>query len=158
MTDRQATQSNRRSIGSWLTIAAVGRHPRATFVRAAVLVAVCFVTFKYILLPIRVTGISMMPTYKDRTVNFINALAYFRHQPQRGDVIGIRLTPPGHGYTPSVMYLKRIVGLPGETISFRGGHVMINGKPSGGALRKVAVRLEFRFGITWADPIFRGGR
>lgn len=129
MTDRQAAQSNKRSIGSWLRIAAVGRNPRTTFIRAAVLAAICLVSFKYILLPIRVTGISMMPAYRDHSVNLINRLAYIRRDPQRGDVVGIRLTPGGTGSTPSVMYLKRIVGLPGETISFSGGRVMINGEP-----------------------------
>jgi signal peptidase I len=129
MTDRQAAKSNQRSFGSWLRIAAVGRNPRTTFVRAAVLAAVCLVIFKYILLPIRVTGISMMPAYQDHSVNVINTLAYIGREPQRGDVVGIRLTPGGNGSTPRVMYLKRIVGLPGERISFGGGRLMINGEP-----------------------------
>jgi signal peptidase I len=129
MTDRAHAQSHKRSIGTWLRIAAVGRNPRTTLIRAAVLAALCLASFNYILLPIRVTGISMMPTYRDHSVNLINALAYIRREPQRGDVVGIRLTPGGDGSRPSVMYLKRIVGLPGETISFSGGRVMINGEP-----------------------------
>jgi signal peptidase I len=128
MTDRQAAQSNKSSFGSWLLAACIGRNPRTTLIRAAVLAVVCWVTFDHVLLPIRVTGISMMPTYRDHSVNLINRLAYMRHEPQRGDVVGIRLTP-NDGSAPSVMYLKRIVGLPGETISFGGGHVMVDGKP-----------------------------
>jgi signal peptidase I len=129
MTESRAAQSNKRSFGTWLRIAVVGRNPRATLIRAVVLAAVCWVSFKHIVLPIRVTGISMMPAYQDHSVNFINRLAYIRSEPQRGDVVGIRLTPGGDGSTPRVVYLKRVVGLPGETVSFSGGRLMINGEP-----------------------------
>src|SRR5271170_508078 len=95
MTDTPCTQSNKRSIGSWLRIAAVGRHPGKTLIRAGILALACFIIFRFILLPIRVTGVSMVPTYKDHSINFINRLAYFRHEPQRGDVVGIHLKPPG---------------------------------------------------------------
>jgi signal peptidase I len=128
MTDTPCTQSNKRPIGSWLRIAAVGRHPGKTLIRAGILALACFIIFKFILLPIRVTGVSMVPTYKDHSINFINRLAYFRHEPQRGDVVGIHLKPPGDSSTPTVMYLKRIVGLPGETVYFRNGRIMINGQ------------------------------
>jgi len=116
------------SFWKWLRIAAVGRRPKTTLVRALVLAAICIVLFKFILLPVRVSGVSMAPTYRDHSVNFINALSYLRNEPQRGDVVGIRLTPGGFGSTPRVMYLKRIVGLPGKTVSFSDGHVIINGK------------------------------
>ena len=55
-------------------------------------------------------------------VNCINRLAYFRHEPQRGDIVSVRLA--GN----SVMFMKRIIGLPGETVSFAGGKTFINGK------------------------------
>jgi signal peptidase I len=128
MTDSQDTP--KRSVGSWLRIAAVGRNPKRTLIRALVLVAVCLVVFRFILLPIRVTGVSMEPTYHDHSVNLINRLAYLRHEPERGDVVGIRLTPGGDGSsTPKVMYLKRVVALPGETISFKRGRIFIDGNP-----------------------------
>ena len=106
---------------SWAQIILVGRNPRFTLVRIVVLVVTCFVVAKFILLPIRVEGGSMMPTYHNG-VNFVNRLAYVRHEPQRGDVVALRLA--GH----SIMYMKRIVGLPGETVSFHHGHAYIDGK------------------------------
>ena len=106
----------------WVRIAVVGRNPRATLVRVAVLIGTCFIVFNFILLPIRVEGISMLPTYKDRSVNFVNRLAYVWHEPQRGDVVSIRLAGP------HVMYMKRIIGLPGETVAFVDGRVLINGE------------------------------
>jgi signal peptidase I len=124
----ESQDTRKHSPGSWLRIAAVGRNPKKTLIRMVVLAGVCVVVFKYILLPVRVTGISMEPTYRDHSVNLINALSYVRHEPERGDVVGIRLTPGGEGSTtPRVMYLKRIVGLPGETISFSNGRVIVDG-------------------------------
>jgi signal peptidase I len=107
---------------NWLRIALVGRNPKVTLVRIVVLVASCFVVFKFILLPVRIEGVSMLPTYKENSVNFVNRLAYLRHGPQRGDVVGIRLAGP------HVMYMKRIIGLPGETVAFVTGRVLINGE------------------------------
>jgi signal peptidase I len=111
-------------------VLAVGRNPKRTLVRAAVLAVVCVVVFKWMLLPVRVEGISMVPTYADRSVNFVNRLPYLWHEPRRGDVVGIRMNlPPVNAWsTPHVMLLKRIIGLPGETISFVDGRVLVNGR------------------------------
>lgn len=107
---------------NWLRIAAVGRNPKFTLVRIVVLVVTCFIIFKFILLVIRAEGISMLPTYKDRSVHLVNRVAYLRHGPQRGDVVSIRLAGI------HVMYMKRIIGLPGETVAFVNGQVLINGQ------------------------------
>jgi signal peptidase I len=124
-----ATQSGPGRASRW-QILAVGRNPKRTLARAAVLAVVCVVVFKFVLLPVRVEGISMAPTYSDHSVNFLNRLSYLRHEPQRGDVVGIRLNlPPTNGWTaPHIMYLKRIIGLPGETISFVDGRARVNGQ------------------------------
>jgi signal peptidase I len=117
-------------LGRWLRIAVIGRNPQVTLTRIIILVATCVVVFRFILLPIRVQGISMLPAYKDKSVNFVNRLAYLRHRPQRGDVVGIRLGGTGALYSaPGVMYMKRIVGLPGETVAFSDGQLLINGAP-----------------------------
>ena len=44
------------------------------------------------------------------------------HEPGRGDVVGIRLAGP------RVMYHKRVVGLPGESVAFHQGRLLINGR------------------------------
>jgi len=100
-----------------------GRNLRFTLLRAAALAGVCFVVFKFILLPVRITGASMEPNYRDGRINLINTLAYRNHPPRRGDVVGIRFSGP------SLMLLKRVVGLPGERIGFREGRVTVNGLP-----------------------------
>ena len=112
----------------WVRIVLFGRNWKFTLARLVVLVVACFVIFRFVLLPVRVEGISMLPTYQNGSVNFVNRLAYPWHGPQRGDVVGIRLSDPSIMW-PSVMYLKRVIGLPGETVAFVNGTVLINGKP-----------------------------
>lgn len=109
---------------SWLQVVLIGRKPKRTLVRGLVLVVACFVVFKFVLVPIRVEGGSMLPSYKEHGVNLVNRLAYLFHEPRRGDVVAIGLEAGEH-----VMYMKRIVGLPGETVAFHKGRLFINGNP-----------------------------
>lgn len=109
---------------SWLQVIAVGRNPQITLIRIVVLVVVCFVLFHFILLPAQVDGISMSPTYKNRSINLINQMAYVWHEPRRGDVVAVRAWAGKH-----MMLMKRIIGLPGETVVFNNGRVFIDGKP-----------------------------
>jgi len=121
-------QPDSSRVGNWLRVAVVGRNPRKTLARIVILVVTCFVVFRFILLPIRVEGISMLPTYHDHSINFINRLAYLRREPQRGDVVGIRLGGSASAFhTPGVMYMKRVVGLPGETVAWVEGRLLIDG-------------------------------
>jgi len=107
---------------TWLRIVLIGRNPKRTFVRLVCVAVTLVLMAKFVLLPIRVEGGSMLPTYKDNRINFINRLAYVRSQPKRGDVVGIRLAGP------HLMYMKRIIGLPGEEVAFHNGHAVINGE------------------------------
>src|SRR5580692_7947202 len=127
MIETKSEPGQQRRSANWLQIVAVGRNPKTTLIRAAVLAVTCVVFFKSVLLPVRVQGISMTPTYADHSIHFVNRLAYLIHEPRRGDVVGIRLTPPNGWSAPHIMYFKRIIGLPGEAISFVGGHVLVDG-------------------------------
>ena len=118
----QLNGRGRSQVPRWLRILVIGRNPKITLARAAVLAVLCIVVFKFFLLHIRVEGISMLPTYQDGSAHFVNRLAYLWHEPRRGDVVGIRLAGP------HLMYLKRIIGLPGETVAFVNGQVLINGE------------------------------
>ena len=98
----------------------IGRRPKRTLARIVVLVVAVFLARSYLVLPIHVRGTSMLPTYQDGGINFVNRLAYLRSEPKRGDVVAIRLAGQ------SVMYMKRVVGLPGDTVAFHQGHLLIN--------------------------------
>jgi signal peptidase I len=100
----------------------LGANPRATLIRAAVLIAAAIVVFGYILLPIRMEGISMLPTYSGG-INFANRYAYRWSPPQRGDAVAVRMAGEG------VVFVKRIVGMPGERVGIEVGVVMINREP-----------------------------
>ena len=66
-----ATNAEAAQPPSWLQRVLIGRNPKRTLVRIVVLVAVCFVVFKFVLVPIHVDGGSMLPTYKANGVNFV---------------------------------------------------------------------------------------
>ena len=102
-----------------------------TLLRVVVWVVLCFLIFKVVLVRVQVDGISMLPTYKDHSKKWINRLAYLFHEPRRGDVVAISFSPvkgAADGLEPPhIMLVKRIIGLPGETVAFFEGHVLING-------------------------------
>jgi signal peptidase I len=57
-----------------------------------------------------------------------NKFIYFFKKPQRGDIV-IFTTKGIEGIDPKKKdFVKRLVGLPGDTVEIRGGHVTINGK------------------------------
>lgn len=132
---------------NWVRIALIGRRPKFTLMRIVVLVVVTFLVFGFILLPVRITGPSMLPTYRNGRLNLVNRLAYFRHDPRRGDVVAIRISGAEYSYPelrrdlrhlqldfgrlfrPSMMYMKRVVALPGETVAFSSGQLLVDGKP-----------------------------
>ena len=70
----------------------IGRDPKRTLIRTVIWVILLLVIWKYALVPVRVHGISMLPTYNENGVNVINRLAYRVSEPRRGDVVAIR--PP----------------------------------------------------------------
>ncbi len=71
----------------------------------------------------RVEGQSMEPNLHDNERLIIEKISYRFHPPQRGDIVVLR--PPKGA---SVPLIKRVVGLPGEVVEIKNGHVYINGK------------------------------
>jgi signal peptidase I len=100
-----------------------GDNPGRTLTRIIVLAVICFITFKWVLVPIRTEGSSMLPTYETDRLNLVNRLAYLGAAPQRRDVVAIQMAGP------HVLYVKRVIGLPGERVSVVDGMVNINGTP-----------------------------
>ncbi len=91
--------------------------------RILVLAVLSVVLFGWVLLPVRTDGISMLPAYQSGRLTLVNRLAYWRRGPARGDVVAIRLAGP------NVVYVKRIVALPGERLRIDDGLVYIDGRP-----------------------------
>lgn len=90
----------------------------------AVVAAVVLRTF--VIQPYFIPSGSMEPTLKVGDKVLVNKLSYDFHSVHRGDVIVFKKPP--NDFTPGIKDLiKRVIGLPGETISARGGSVFING-------------------------------
>jgi signal peptidase I len=71
----------------------------------------------------RVEGQSMEPNLHSDQRLVVEKVSYRFHGPQRFDVVVIRLPSQGEE-----LLIKRVIGLPGETVEFRNGRVYINGK------------------------------
>jgi len=105
---------DRRAVLEWVAILA-----------AAVLAA--FLLRTYVVQPYYIPSASMYPTLKVGDKVLVNKLAYDFHPVHRGDVIVFR-KPPGEYSANITDLIKRVIGLPGETISAHGGSVYINGR------------------------------
>ena len=91
----------------------------------ALMIAALVVVF--IVQPVKVEGTSMLPRLHDGERIFVNKLIYYdeyRWAPKvdRGDIVVFWFPDD-----PSKSYIKRVVGLPGDTIEMREGTVRVNG-------------------------------
>jgi len=98
--------------------------------------AVVLLVRSFIFEPFRIPSDSMMPTLLDGDFIIVNKYAYGLRlpvlnqkflevgAPQRGDVVVFRYPPD-----PAVNYIKRLVGLPGDTVTVQNDQLIINGKP-----------------------------
>ncbi len=90
------------------------------FTLALLIVVVVIPIRLFVASPFVVDGESMHPTFENLDYLIVDELVYDFQAPARGDVIVFRY--PGD---PSIFYIKRIIGLPGETVSIDRGVVSI---------------------------------
>ncbi len=72
----------------------------------------------------QVQGQSMEPNLHTAQRLVVEKITYRFHGPRRGDIVVIDLPEAG-----SDLLIKRVIGLPGETISSKDGQVFVNGEP-----------------------------
>jgi signal peptidase I len=99
----------------------------------AVALSLFIVLFLY--QPVRVEGVSMLPRIHDQERIFVNKFVYKFKPIQRGDVIVFYFP-----LDPHRSFIKRVIGLPGETVAIHDGTVFINGQP----LNELYVRKDFK--------------
>src|SRR5215469_15418264 len=104
-----AAQPLRRELRSW------GRD-----LVIALSLAIVIIIFFY--QPVKVEGTSMTPLITDQERIFINKFVYRFEPIERGDVVVF-----WYPLDRSKSFIKRVVGLPGETVEIRQGNVYVNG-------------------------------
>ena len=86
---------------------------------------------RFVVSPIRVNGASMYPTLKNSDMMILNETAYYFKEIKRFDIVVVD--------TKEELIIKRVIGLPGETISYKDNVLYINGKK---------VKEKYSYGIT----------
>ncbi len=105
----------------WIVL---GREIRAFVRDLALIVLIAIVIVAFVIQPVRVEGTSMLPRLHDGERIFVNKFVYKFEPIRRGDIVVF-----WYPNDPSKSFIKRVVGLPGETIAIRRGIVYINGEP-----------------------------
>ena len=108
---------------------------RSWFRDVAVSLVIAGVIIVFLYQPVKVEGTSMMPRLVDQERIFINKFVYQLEPIHRGDVVVFR-----YPLDPAKSYIKRVIGLPGETVRMVDGEVWINGQK----LREPYIVPEYR--------------
>lgn len=90
----------------------------------AIVCLLAFVLVWYFGRRVSMIGDTMSPVLKNGDITLTNRIIYNASRPDRGDVIAFH----PNGNENSYCYIRRIVGLPGETVELKEGKVYINGK------------------------------
>ena len=94
-------------------------------IETVVLTLVIFLVIHFSVQPFRVDGPSMQPGLHTGELVFVNLLNYDFGSPKRGDIIVFH--PPGVS-DPSVNYVKRVIGVPGDSITVTSTSVYVDGQ------------------------------
>jgi signal peptidase I len=85
--------------------------------------AIFMMVYLLLVQPHKVDGSSMYPNFEDKEYILTDKISYRRGTPQRGDVVVFHAPPPFDSD-----FIKRVIGLPGETVKVENGKVFINDK------------------------------
>lgn len=95
------------------------------FVKVFVISAIVILLFvNFVAHPVRVDGNSMYPTLKDGEFGFTNVGGVLLNGVERGDIVVVTMKEEGQ----KTHWVKRVIGLPGDTVSCVNDVVYINGK------------------------------
>lgn len=84
--------------------------------------AIFLIIYMFVFRPFQVNGESMFPNFKDREYVLTNLITLRTGKIQQGDVIVFKAPPE-----PDKDFIKRVIGLPGDTIMLQNGDVYVNG-------------------------------
>jgi signal peptidase I len=90
----------------------------------ALLTVVIFLVVRVALQNFKVEGQSMEPNLHNDEYILVNKVDYLVHSPQRGDIVVFKAVPAGQ---PDRDFIKRVIGVPGDTVSVHNDTVYVNG-------------------------------
>lgn len=108
-------------------LAAAAKHPKEIIRWTVEITAVCLLAFTLVVLfgqRVSNAGDAMSPVLKNGDVLLVNQLVYNAKKPARGDIIAFK----PNGNENAHYSVKRVVGLPGETVQIQDGQVYIDGE------------------------------
>jgi signal peptidase I len=101
----------------------------------SIAVLFCFFLITFVAQAFRVQGTSMLPLLEDGERIIVNKFVYRIRPIERGDVVVF-----WYPKDPSVSFIKRVVGLPGDTVELRAGALYVNGV----AVKEAYLRRQFK--------------
>ena len=114
----------------------------------SITVLFCFFIVTFVAQPVRVQGASMQPRIEDNERILVNKFIYRFHGVERSDVVVFY-----YPRDPSVSYIKRVIGLPGDRVEIRSGNVYVNGK----AIEEPYLLPQFRDRYDMPETIIERG-
>jgi len=124
----------------------VKQHPFTEIAQFAIIAILIVVPIRmFIAQPFIVSGASMEDTFHSGEYLIVDQLSYYMRQPERGEVIIFR-----YPKDPSKFFIKRVIGLPGDTINIENSVVTITNEanPKGFVLEESYVDV-----MTATDPV-----
>ncbi len=90
-------------------------------IKMIVLALLIVIPIRYFLFqPFFVQGSSMYPSFEDRDYLVVDQITYRFREPKRGEVVIFK-----YPKDPSQLYIKRIIGMPGESLEIKNGEIII---------------------------------
>ena len=96
-----------------------------------IVIVIAILIKEFVFSPIKVNGTSMYPTLNDGDLMILNEIGYHLNGVERFDIVVV--------YKNGERLIKRVIGLPGETVEFKDNMLYINGE---------YVQEDFEHGIT----------
>jgi signal peptidase I len=121
---------------------------------AVVAIALAFAVQAFVVKPYRIPSESMASTLRPGDRVLVNKVVYRLREPQRGDVMVFQ-----YPRDRSVVFIKRVVGVPGDTLQVKDGRLLLNGHPvkepyvhrTGGSVDPTLAQHPL-YGSTMQDP------